>query len=178
MSVLGKNKTEQRYEGKRLARRKKGFSVKIGVVLLLTFLVLVNLFAQFYSVVRYYGDSMRPSLRNGQVLFVRKTQEVEEGDVVAFYYNNKILIRRVISMGGDSITIDSSGNVFIDGEELEEPYVENRSIGQCDLDFPYDVPVGQIFLMGDDRVISMDSRLSQIGTISADRLLGKVVFHL
>ena len=178
MSIFNQKKTEIRYEGKRISHSGSGFPAKIGVVVLLTFLVLVNLFAQFFSVVRYYGDGMRPTLENGQVLFVRKTQEVEEGDVVAFYYNNKILIRRVISMGGDTITINSSGNVFVNEEALEEPYVTNRSIGQCDLDFPYDVPVGQIFLMGDDRVISMDSRLSQIGTISSDRLLGKVVFHL
>ena len=177
MSIFDQKKTEIKYEGKRLSRSESGFSPKVGVAVLLIFLVLVNLFAQFYSVVRYYGDSMRPTLKNGQVLFVRKTQEVEAGDIVAFYYNNKVLIRRVISMGGDTIEIDSSGNVSSDGEALEEPYVENRSIGQCDLDFPYDVPVGQIFLMGDDRVISMDSRLSQIGTVSADRLLGKVVFH-
>jgi len=141
-------------------------------------LILLNLFTFVFSVVRYYGDGMEPSLENRQVLVIRKTDQVKEGDIVAFYYNNKALVRRVICTGGSVINIETSGLVSVNGQRVEEPYVSAPSIGQCNVSFPYSVPVGQVFVMGDNRAIAMDSRLTEIGTISADRLIGKVVLVL
>lgn len=148
----------------------------IAVTALILVVVLVNLFTFVFSIVNYYGNGMEPTLQDRQTLVIRKTEQVEEGDMIAFYYNNKALVRRVICAGGKMITIDDAGRVTIDGEPLEEPYVEDPSLGQCNLTFPYNVPAGQYFVMGDNREIAMDSRLSEIGTISSDRILGKVIF--
>ena len=156
----------------------KTVAVIAGIVFALV-LVLLNLFTFTFSVVQYYGDGMEPSLQNRQVLLIRKTggnERIEEGDIVAFYYNNKALVRRVICTGGKMISVDENGTVSIDGKPVEEPYVQSPSAGQCNISFPYTVPVGQYFVMGDNRAIAMDSRLSEIGTISGDRILGKVVF--
>ena len=150
----------------------------IAAAALVLILVLVNLFSFTFSVVQYYGDGMEPSLQNRQILLIRKTdgaKKVEEGDIVAFYYNNNVLVRRVICAGGRVISIDDTGAVAIDGEPLEEPYLSSASVGQCNISFPYNVPAGQYFVMGDNRAVAMDSRLSEIGTISEDRILGKVI---
>ena len=150
----------------------------IGGTALVLILILINLFSFTFSVVQYYGDGMEPSLQNRQILLIRKSDgsaRMDEGDIVAFYYNNNVLVRRVICVGGSVISIDGEGAVTVDGELLEEPYLSSASVGQCNVSFPYNVPVGQYFLMGDNRAVAMDSRLSEIGTISEDRILGKVV---
>lgn len=118
---------------------------------------------------------MEPTLHNNQILIIRKTNRVGPGDMVACYFNNKVLVRRVICEGGNSISIDETGAIKINNELLDEPYVEAPSLGQCNISFPYTVSVGRYFVMGDNREIAMDSRLSEIGTISADRILGKII---
>ena len=156
------------------AYRKTALGLAVaGIVVLI---LLLNLFSLVFSVVQYYGDGMEPTLHNQQILMIRKTEQVEPGDMVACYFNNKILVRRVICEGGNSISIDETGAVSINNEPLTEPYVEAPSLGQCDITFPYTVSVGQYFVMGDNRSIAMDSRLSEIGTVSADRILGKIIF--
>ena len=160
--------SEQRHPG-----RTAGLVV---VVLLVIAIVAVNLFGHFFQLVRYYGDGMEPTLQSGSTLIIRKTSAVAEGDVIAFYYNNKLLVRRVICTGGKQLTVERDGTVLVDGETLDEPYVSERTIGQCNLSFPCYVPPGSVFVMGDDRAIAMDSRLKEIGTIAADRILGKVLF--
>ena len=159
-----------------LSYRKTALGIVAAVVVLL--IILLNLFTNVFSVVQYYGDGMEPTLHNQQILVIQKTTQVKPGDVAACYFNNKILVRRVICEGGSSISMDESGEVKINGEPLDEPYVETPSLGQCNISFPYMVSIGQYFVMGDNRAISMDSRLSEIGTISADRILGKVIFAL
>lgn len=146
------------------------------VCLALAAVVLLNLFTHVFSVVQYYGDSMAPALEDRQYLLVRKTNQVEQGDMVAFYYNNKILVRRVIAGGGVSVQMDEQGIVSLDGAVLEEDYVAQPSPGQCNISFPYTVPHEEYFVMGDNRSIAMDSRLKEIGTIAKDRILGKVIF--
>lgn len=144
-------------------------------------LVLINLFSFTFSVVQYYGDGMEPTLQNRQILLIRKTDgsaKIEEGDIVAFYYNNNVLVRRVICTGGSILSIDDTGAVTVDGTLLEESYLSSASVGQCNISFPYNVPVGQYFVMGDNRAIAMDSRLSEIGTISGERILGKVILAI
>lgn len=139
-------------------------------------IILLNLFGHFFQLVRYYGDGMQPALENGQTLLIAKDAEIAEGDIVAFYYNNKLLVRRVICTGGKQLSVDRDGTVRINDEVLDEPYVAEPSIGQCNQAFPCYVPPNSVFVMGDNRAVAMDSRLKEIGTISADRILGKVLF--
>ena len=148
------------------------------VCVALAVVVLLNLFTHVFSVVQYYGDAMSPELEDRQYLLVQKTDKVKQGDVIAFYYNNKILVRRVIAQGGTSVEIDEQGNVKIDGVALEEPYVVSSSPGQCNISFPYTVAHEEFFVMGDNRAIAMDSRLQEIGTIPKNRVIGKVLFSI
>ncbi|MCC8161473.1 MAG: signal peptidase I [Oscillospiraceae bacterium] len=150
----------------------------IAAATLVTVSLLLNLFTYGISFVRYYGSGMEPALSSGQVLLVQRTSRVSEGDIIAFYYNNKVLVRRVICTGGSRVSINSSGTVSVNGAELDEPYVESKSLGQCSIDFPFDVPADSFFVMGDSRAVAMDSRLKEIGTISADRIIGRVVFSI
>lgn len=150
-------------------------ALRLAAVLLVVVLLLANLFTHVFMVVRYYGDGMEPSLSDRQLLVLLKTDKVQSGDIIAFYYNNKVLVRRVICEGGHSISLESDGIVTIDGVVLEEPYIQEPSIGQHNISLPYHVPYGHYFVMGDNRSISMDSRLSEIGTVPADRILGRVL---
>ncbi|MBQ7795174.1 MAG: signal peptidase I [Lachnospiraceae bacterium] len=149
---------------------------KIVIAALLVAILLLNLFTHVMPVMRYYGTGMEPTLHDRQILFVLKTDELKEGDIAVFYYNNKVLVRRVVCEGGKQISIDKAGNVSVNGQLLEEPYLTEKSLGQCNIEFPLNVPMGQYFVMGDVRDEAMDSRLSEIGTISKERMIGKVLF--
>lgn len=129
-------------------------------------------------VLRVTGSSMTPTLQNDELVVCRKTGTFEKGDVVAFYYNNKILLKRVIAVSGDYITIDSDGTVYVNGEELDEPYVTEKALGECDIEFPYQVPDERIFVMGDHRATSIDSRSSRIGCVAEESVIGKVVLRV
>lgn len=153
-------------------------TLKIVLTVIVTASLLLNLFTFIMPVVKYYGNSMSPTLDDGQILIVNKMAEVKSGDIVAFYYNNKVIVRRVAATGNNLISIDVFGTVSVNGKNLDEPYVEDKTLGQCNLDFPYNVPVNSYFVMGDNRGVAMDSRLSEIGVVSEDRLIGKVVFSL
>ena len=151
-------------------------TLKITIVVMIFSSLLLNLFTFVMPVVKYYGDSMSPTLKDGQILIINKMSEIESGDIIAFYYNNKILVRRVVAIENQQISIDIFGTVSVNGEELEESYLENKTLGQCNIDFPYNVPYGTFFVLGDNREVAMDSRLEEIGTVTEDRLVGKVVF--
>ena len=153
-------------------------ALKIILLVVITASLLLNLFTFIMPIVKYYGDSMSPTLENGNILIVNKMSEVKQGDIIAFYYNNKVIVRRVVAIGNDQISIDVFGAVSVNGEVLDEPYVENRTLGQCNINFPYNVPSKSYFVLGDNRDVAMDSRLSEIGVVSEDRLIGKVVFSL
>ena len=172
MKKLFSNKGK--YEKKKPPYLKMVLSLVIAIGLAVV--LLLNLFTHVFSVVQYYGDSMSPELADRQYLLVRKTDQVGQGDVIAFYYNNKILVRRIIAEGGTSVEINDRGIVAVDGRELKEDYVVEASSGQCNISFPYTVPQEEYFVMGDHRAISMDSRLEEIGTIPKNRILGKVIF--
>lgn len=137
--------------------------------------IFLNLFTHVLPMVRYYGDGMEPSLSGGQTLLLLKTGRVSQGDIVAFYYNNSIIVRRVIATEGSQVIVEEDGTVLVNGTPLDEPYVAERSIGQSNQTYPVYVPSGQLFVMGDNRPIAMDSRLSEIGLISTDRVLGKLL---
>ena len=151
-------------------------TIRIVLGLLVAGVLLLNVLTYAVSVVRYYGDGMEPTLQNGQILVIVKTQDVSAGDIIAFYYNNKTLVRRVICEGGKTIALDQSGAVTVSGKALDEPYVSVPSVGQCNITFPYSVPRNHVFVMGDNRTVAMDSRLEAIGAIPEDRIIGKVVF--
>lgn len=153
---------------------KKQAKIIVGVVLAVA--LALNLLTFAFSVVRYYGDGMTPTLKSGQILVIDKIGSVSEGDIIAFYYNNKVLVRRVVSTGGKQVEMDSAGTVSVNGAALDEPYLESATLGQCNLNFPYSVPAGHLFVLGDNRSVAMDSRLSEIGTVPEDRVIGKVLF--
>lgn len=129
-------------------------------------------------VLRIYGSSMTPTLQDGEVIFSLKTAEPEPGDVIAFYYNNKILVKRVIGEPGDWINITGDGTVYVNEIRLDEPYVAEPALGECDLTFPYQVPDGKWFVLGDHRATSVDSRSSVVGCVSQEQVVGKILFRV
>ncbi len=151
-------------------------ALRICLAVLLGVMLLANLFTHVFMVVRYYGSGMEPALTDRQVLLMLKTDKVEQGDVIAFYYNNKVLVRRVICRGGQNFEMDRTGTVRVDGAVLNEPYVTTPSPGQCSITFPYHVPMEHYFVMGDNRSVAMDSRLAEIGPVSRERIIGKVLW--
>ena len=129
-------------------------------------------------VLQTFGDSMTPTLEDGQIVISLKSGEFETGDVIAFYYNNKILIKRLIAGPGDWINIDEAGNVYVNGEELIEPYVDELAYGYCDIQLPYQIPDERYFVMGDHRSVSLDSRSTAVGCIAAEQIVGRIVFRV
>lgn len=127
-------------------------------------------------VLRIYGSSMSPTLSEGQIVLSVKGGTFETGDIVAFYFNNKILVKRVIAQPGQWIDIDSDGTVYVDGQRIEEPYVTEPSLGECNIDLPYQVPDGRLFVMGDHRSVSVDSRSTAVGCVAEEQIVGRIVF--
>ena len=120
------------------------------------------------------GHNMEPGLQPGDIVILQKTDDVKTGDVCAFYFNNKLLLRRVIAREGDKVEIDEKGYVKVNGEFLEEDgYISEHALGQCDIDFPFRVPAGQLFVMGDNRDYALDSRATNFGCIAQDEIFGK-----
>lgn len=125
-------------------------------------------------VLQIAGTSMEPNLNDGDIVLLVKTENLDSGDLCAFYYSNKILIKRVIGKPGDQIWIDADGTVFRNGEPLDEPYVSQKALGECDVEFPYEVPENSYFVMGDHRETSIDSRSTVIGCVPKDQIIGKI----
>lgn len=129
-------------------------------------------------VLQIYGSSMSPALEEGQLVVAIKSRKLEQGDVVAFYYNNKILVKRIIAASGQWVDIDENGTVFLDGEELDEPYLTDHALGQCDIELPYQVPEGHYFVMGDHRSTSVDSRTSAVGCVNQEQIVGRLYLRI
>ena len=129
-------------------------------------------------VLQIYGASMTPTLYDGELVVSVKTSEMEKGDVIAFYYNNKILVKRVIASAGEWVEIDEEGNLYINGELKDEPYIQDKALGECDIEMPYQVPEGRIFVMGDHRAVSVDSRSSVVGCVAEEQVVGKLIFRI
>lgn len=150
-------------------------TVAVLVVVAATAVLISNL---LLPILRIYGSSMTPTLVNGNIVAAVRSGTYQRGDIIAFYYNNKILVKRVVGMPGEWVDIDESGTVTIDGEPLEEPYLTEKALGECDIELPYQVPEGRYFVMGDHRSVSSDSRSSQVGCVSEEQIVGKLLFRL
>ena len=130
------------------------------------------------SVLEINGLSMSPTLTEGQIVIAYKNKNIKENDVIAFYQGNKILVKRVIAKPGSFVNIDEEGNVYVNGELLKESYIKEKAQGETDIEYPYQVPDGHYFVLGDKRDTSIDSRNSEIGAISKEDILGKVVISI
>lgn len=129
-------------------------------------------------VLQIFGSSMTPTLQDGDIIFSVKSSELEPGDIVAFYYNNKILIKRVVATPGDWVDMDPDGTVYVNGRELEEPYLQEKHFGDADIEFPYQVPEGKFFVLGDHRATSVDSRHTAVGCVSQEQIVGRILVRI
>ena len=129
-------------------------------------------------VLQIYGTSMTPTLAEGNIVVSLKGKDFDTGDVIAFYYNNKILVKRVIANSGDWVDISKDGKVYVNNEAINEPYITDQALGECDIKLPYQVPESRVFVMGDHRSISVDSRNTAIGCVSDEQIVGKIVFRV
>ena len=173
-------KSQVETERKRYRRQKAYNKALRGTVYVLTIVaaVAVLIATLVLPVLQIEGTSMEPTLSNGDIVLLTKTPRFNRGDLCGFTWNNKLLIKRVIGLPGDWIEIDTDGDIYLNGEKLDEPYVQQIALGECDLEFPFQVPQEQYFLVGDMRESSIDSRNSLIGCIAKDQIVGKVFFRV
>ena len=169
-----------RGEKKRIARRKAFFRTLRNTIgpLIVVAAIAVLIATLIFPVLRVMGSSMAPTLDNDQIIISRKTGNFEKGDIIAFYYNNKILLKRVIATTGEKVDIAKDGTVTVDGKELDEPYIKNKAYGKTNIKLPYQVPDDMVFVMGDNRDVSIDSRNTAVGCVSQEAILGKAVVRL
>ena len=178
VSLPTKNQVET--ERKRY-RRQKAYNKALGdtvYVLTIVAAVAVLIATLVLPVLQIEGTSMEPTLHNGDIMLLVKTTRFDHGDLCGFTWNNKLLIKRVVGLPGDWIEIDTDGTVYRNGDRLVEPYVQQQAFGECDLEFPFQVPQEQYFVVGDMRESSIDSRNSLIGCVPKDQIVGKVFFRV
>ena len=167
-------------ERKRYRRQKAYNKALSGTVYVLTIVaaVAVLIATLVLPVLQIEGTSMEPTLYNGDIVLLMKTNRFDRGDLCGFTWNNKLLIKRVIGLPGDWIEIDTDGTIYLNGDKLDEPYVQQLALGECDLEFPFQVPQEQYFVVGDMRESSIDSRNTVIGCIPKEQIVGKVFFRI
>ncbi|MGI5932374.1 MAG: signal peptidase I [Eubacterium sp.] len=147
-------------------------------VLIVVAAVAVLVAVMLLPILKIYGKSMHGTLDNGNIVISLKGAEFETGDIIAFYYNNNILVKRVIATSGEWVNIDKSGNVYVNQKKIDEPYLSSKAYGETNIDLPYQVPEGKVFVMGDNRKVSIDSRSTAIGCVSQEQIVGKIVFRI
>ena len=161
--------------------KRKGFwrSFRNTVFALITVAAIAVLVAVLLlPVLQIYGHSMQPTLSEGEIVVSLKGSDFQTGDVVAFYYNNKILVKRVIANSGEWVDIDDDGRVYVNSVQIDEPYISEFALGECNIELPYQVPDSRIFVMGDNRAVSVDSRSTSVGCVSGEQIVGKIVFRV
>ena len=180
--VITENPTVQQLEKElRREQHKRSYrstllSTVSAPVIVAAVAVLVSMLA--LPVLQVVGESMTPSIYEGEIVVAPKGTAFQKGDVIAFYYNNKILVKRVIANAGEWVNIDENGNVFINDVPLEEPYLTEKALGDCNITLPYQVPDGKIFVMGDHRATSSDSRNTAVGCVAQEQVVGRVVLRV
>ena len=167
---------ELRRERHRRSYRSTLLSTVSALVIVAAVAVLVSMLA--LPVLQVVGESMTPLLHQGEIVIAPRGTAFQKGDVIAFYFNNKILVKRVIANAGEWVNIDADGNVFINDEPLEEPYLTEKALGDCNITLPYQVPDGKIFVMGDHRSTSSDSRNTAVGCVAQEQIVGRVVLRV
>lgn len=161
------------------AKKKYGRALRNTVyVLIVVAAIAVLISTLVLPVLQVSGESMEPTLSDGDIIVLVKTNKYETGDLIGFYYQNKLLLKRVIATAGDYVDIDDGGAVSVNGKVLDEPYVSELSKGTCDIALPYQVPDGRIFVMGDHRNVSVDSRAKAVGCIEKEQIVGRVFFRI
>lgn len=161
------------------ARRKSYGRVALGVLvsLVTTAAAIILVTNLWISVLQVEGSSMNPTLKINDIVLAVTGANPVKGDVIAFHHNNKLHIKRVVAVAGDEVGIDGEGVVTVNGKRLNEPYAAELSLGSCDIIFPFQVPAGTVFVLGDNRPVSLDSRDSRFGPVDRERIVGKVVFR-
>lgn len=145
------------------------------LIVVAAFAILVAML--YLPTLRIYGKSMKGTLESGDIVLAVKSNRFKTGDVVAFYYNNNILVKRVIAKSGDWVNITKDGTVYVNDKKINEPYIENKAYGETNIKFPYQVPENRIFVLGDNRKVSIDSRNTSVGAVSDEQLVGKLIFR-
>ncbi len=173
-------KEEVAGERERLKHKKEYNRVLRSTIyaLLVVAAIAVLIATQFLPVLQVSGSSMEPTLADEDIIILAKTNSFQTGELCGFYWQNKLLLKRIIGTPGDIIDIKEDGTVFVNGEEIEEPYVSEKALGECDLTFPYQVPENRYFVMGDHRTVSIDSRSSVIGCVEKEQIIGKVIMRI
>lgn len=167
---------ELRRERHRRSYRSTLLSTVSALVIVAAVAVLVSMLA--LPVLQVVGESMTPLLHQGEIVIAPRGTAFQKGDVIAFYFNNKILVKRVIANAGEWVNIDADGNVFINDEPLDEPYITEKALGDCNIALPYQVPDGKIFVMGDHRSTSSDSRNTAVGCVAQEQIVGRVMLRV
>ena len=177
-SYAAVDRAELRRELARERQRSTLFRVARNTVFSLVVVAAVAVIVATFvlPILQISGSSMTDTLHDQDIVATVRTSDVHTGDVIAFYYNNKILVKRVIARSGQWVDIDKSGNVYVDGVLLDEPYITEKALGECNIKLPYQVPDGRIFVMGDHRSVSVDSRSTTVGCVSDEQIVGKLVF--
>lgn len=173
--------TEQLHDELKRLRYRERFARSIWSTissLIVVAAIAIIISTMLLPVLKVTGTSMTPTLQNDEVLICNKLAEPERGDVIAFYYNNKVLLKRLIGLPGDKIDIAEDGTVIVNDAELVEPYVNEIAIGECDVEFPYQVPENRYFVLGDHRAVSIDSRSTSVGCIAEENIIGKVMVRV
>lgn len=132
----------------------------------------------FLPVLQIYGSSMEPTVSAGNIVVSVKGADMEPGDLISFYYQNSVLVKRVIAVSGDWVDISEDGDIYVNGELLDEPYLTAKAYGEVTISLPYQVPEGRVFVMGDHRSTSVDSRTTEVGCVAEENIIGKIVFRL
>lgn len=160
-------------------RRRYRSVLRSTVYALITVAAVAVLVATLWlPVMQTYGSSMSPTLENGEIIVSVKNDKLSQGDIVAFYYNNKVLVKRVIAGPGEWVDMDEDGTVYVNQAALNEPYLTEKDYGDADIDFPYQVPDGKYFVMGDHRATSADSRHTAVGCVAQEQIVGKIIFRV